>query len=268
MSTIRRQAVLALPFLLVFVLGGAAWAAGASGPSAAAGASTNDLLQLPGVSVRLTGQTQQQEVSNAIRVLLALTVLSLAPAILMCMTAFVRIVIVLSMVRHAMGLQETPPSSVLVSLALFLTLFAMLPVIDRVNTEAFQPYMDGRMQLDQAAPAALQPLRDFMLKQTRQEDIALMSEMSKLPPPANAQDIRTLQLIPAFMLSELRSAFQIAFVVFVPFLLIDLIVSTVLMSLGMMMVPPATIALPLKLLMFVLVDGWHVLVRALLGTIR
>jgi flagellar biosynthetic protein FliP len=260
MSSLRRNAALVLAAL---TLAGGAWAAGA-----ASGSSGAEVLQLPGVSVKLTGQTQQQEVSNALRVLLALTVLSLAPAILMCMTAFVRIVIVLSMVRHAIGLQETPPNSVLISLALFLTLFSMLPVLERINTEAFQPYMEGKMQIEQASAGALQPLREFMLKQTRQEDLALMTELSKAPAPASAEDIRTLQLIPAFMLSELRSAFQIAFVVFVPFLLIDLIVSTVLMSLGMMMVPPATIALPLKLLMFVLIDGWHVLVRALLGTIH
>jgi flagellar biosynthesis protein FliP len=236
--------------------------------ASAAAFAGEDLIELPGVAVKLASHAGPQEVSSTLKVLLALTVLSLAPSILMCMTAFVRIVIVLSMVRHAMGLQETPPNSVLVSLALFLTLFAMMPVLEQVNAQAVEPYMAGKLSLEQAAPAALDPMRSFMLRQTRQQDIALMVELSKAPAPSNPQEIKTLQLIPAFMLSELRSAFQIAFVVFVPFLVIDLVVSTVLMSLGMMMVPPATIALPLKILMFVLIDGWHILVRALLGTIH
>jgi len=225
-------------------------------------------MQLPGIAIKLTGQSQQQEVSTALRVILGLTVLSLAPSILMCMTAFVRIVIVLSMLRHAIGLPETPPNSVLVSLALFLTLFAMTPVLEQINSDSFQPYMEGKLAAEQAASGALEPVRKFMLRQTREEDLALMAELSRSPVPSSAEEMKTLHIIPAFMISELRSAFQIAFVVFVPFLLIDIIVSTILMSLGMMMMPPTTISLPLKVLMFVLVDGWHVLARALLGSIH
>jgi len=197
---------------------------------------------------------------------LGLTVLSLAPAILMSMTAFVRIVIVLSMLRHALGMQETPPNTVVISLALFLTFFTMSGAFQEVNTKAFQPYMAGKLTTEQATENAIKPMREFMVRQTREQDLALMVELSKASPPKVIDDISLIQLIPAFMLSELRSGFQIGFVIFLPFLLIDLIVSSALMSLGMMMVPPASISLPLKILMFVLIDGWNLVVRALLGT--
>jgi flagellar biosynthesis protein FliP len=200
------------------------------------------------------------------RIFLALTVLSLVPAILISMTSFIRIVIVLSMLRHAMGMQETPPNTVLVSLSLFLTLFTMAAPLQEINNSAFQPFMEGKMAADRAGQTALQPLRSFMVRQTRESDLGLMVELSKAPRPSTMDDIGMLQLIPAFMLSELRSAFQIGFVIFLPFLMVDLIVSAGLMSLGMMMVPPASIALPVKILMFVLIDGWSLVVRALLGT--
>jgi flagellar biosynthetic protein FliP len=199
-------------------------------------------------------------------VLLGLTVLSLAPAILMSMTAFVRIVIVLSMLRHALGMQETPPNTVVISLALFLTLFTMSPVLQKINADALQPYLAGKLAPEKAATVGVAPLRDFMVRQTREQDLALMLELAKAPQPASVEDISLVQLIPAFMLSELRAAFQIGFVIFLPFLLVDLIVSSALMALGMMMVPPASISLPLKILMFVLMDGWNLVVRALLGT--
>jgi len=206
------------------------------------------------------------EVSTALKVLLGLTVLSLAPAILMSMTAFVRIVIVLSMLRHALGMQETPPNTVVISLALFLTLFTMSPVLQKINADALQPYLAGKLAPEKAATVGVAPLRDFMVRQTREQDLALMVELAKAPQPASVEDISLVQLIPAFMLSELRAAFQIGFVIFLPFLLVDLIVSSALMALGMMMVPPASISLPLKILMFVLMDGWNLVVRALLGT--
>jgi flagellar biosynthetic protein FliP len=225
---------------------------------------------LPGVQIHLTGSGMagREEVSAAIRILLGLTVLSLAPAILMSMTAFIRIVIVLSMLRHAMGMQETPPNTVIISLALFLTFFTMSSTLQEVNDRAFQPFMAGTLAVDAAGAEALKPVRGFMTRQTREEDLALMVELAKGDTPKAVQDVGMLQLIPAFMLSELRSAFQIGFVIFLPFLLIDLIVSAVLMSLGMMMVPPVSIALPLKILMFVLIDGWNLVVRALLGTFQ
>jgi flagellar biosynthetic protein FliP len=197
---------------------------------------------------------------------LGLTVLSLAPAILMSMTSFIRIVVVLSMLRHAMGMQETPPNTVLISLALFLTLFTMSPTLQQVNTQAVQPMLAGKLGGKAALARGLSPMRDFMVRQTREEDLALMVELAKAEQPRTVEDIGMLQLIPAFMLSELRAAFQIGFVIFLPFVLVDLIVSSALMSLGMMMVPPASIALPLKILMFVLIDGWSLVVRALLGT--
>jgi flagellar biosynthetic protein FliP len=182
------------------------------------------------------------------------------------MTSFIRIVIVLSMLRHALGMQETPPNTVIVSLALFLTLFTMSATLQEINTQAVQPYASGTLQTDNAVAAAVKPLREFMVRQTREADLALMVELSHAERPGSVDEIGLTQLIPAFMLSELRSAFQIGFVVFLPFLLIDLIVSSALMSLGMMMVPPASISLPLKILMFVLIDGWNIVVRSLLGT--
>jgi flagellar biosynthetic protein FliP len=225
-------------------------------------------LSAPGVQIRFgaSGANSPAEVSSAIKILLGLTVLSLAPAILMSMTSFIRDVIVLSMLRHALGMQDTPPNTVLISLAIFLTLFTMSPVIQQVKVEAYQPYMENKLSSDHAIDAAIKPLRQFMVKQTREQDMALMVDLSKAEQPKTVDDIGMMQLVPAFMLSELHSAFQIGFVVFLPFLLIDLIVSSSLMALGMMMVPPASISLPLKILMFVLMDGWNIVVRSLLGT--
>ena len=206
------------------------------------------------------------EVSSALRIFLVLTALSLLPAALICMTSFVRIVVVLSMVRHAIGLQDTPPNMVIMSLALFLTLFSMSPVVTQVNESAFAPYQAGKMSLEQAVDAGKKPVKEFMVRQTRESDLSLMVELANAKAPQSLEDIQLVHLVPAFMLSELRTAFQIGFVIFLPFLLIDIVVSSVLMSLGMMMVPPSTIAIPLKILLFVLIDGWHILVRALMGT--
>lgn len=232
--------------------------------SAAAGAA----VSLPGVDIRLVAGGPASDISAALKVLLGLTVLSLAPALLMSVTSFIRITVVLSMLRHALGMQETPPNTVLISLALFLTLFTMSPVIRQVNEQAFQPFMGDELAAEPAWDAALVPIRDFMVRQTREQDMQLMVDIAKGPTPATVADIPTEQLIPAFMLSELRSAFQIGFVIFLPFVLIDLIVSTILMSLGMMMVPPVTISLPLKILLFILIDGWNLVIRALLGTFQ
>jgi flagellar biosynthesis protein FliP len=213
-----------------------------------------------------TLEKRSTETSTAIRYVIVLTVAALIPSLLICMTAFLRIAIVLSMLRHAIGMPETPPNAVLIGLALFLTLFTMAPVLQTVNTQALQPFMNGTIGIGQGLEQAGAPLREFMIRQTREADLALMVELSKAPAPQSMADIGNLQLIPAFMLSELRAAFQIGFVVFLPFLLIDLIVSSILMSLGMMMMPPITIALPIKILMFVLVDGWSVIVKALVGS--
>ena len=184
------------------------------------------------------------------------------------MTSFVRIAVVLSMLRHALGLTETPPNMVIVSLALFLTLFSMAPVLQKVNDAAVQPFLDGKsgITLGDAVQRGKSPVKEFMVRQTREPDLMLMVELSDSKPPQSLDDIGMVQLIPAFMLSELRAAFQIGFVVYLPFLLLDIVVASVLMALGMMMVPPATIAIPLKILLFVLIDGWNIVVRALMGT--
>ena len=221
-----------------------------------------------GVDLRLptSGKGQGTDTALAVRIVMGLTVLAVLPAIIVCVTAFLRIIIVLSMLRHAIGMPETPPNTVLIGLALFLTLFTMSPVLHELNEHALQPFMQGTVGADVAFDRASRPLRDFMVRQTREQDLALMVELSKAKAPQTMDDISNVQLIPAFMLSELRAAFQIGFVIFLPFLLIDLIVSSILMALGMMMMPPTTIALPLKVLMFILVDGWSLILKALVGS--
>lgn len=254
-SSLRRASAHALLAAALLACAGAAWAADAAGA-----------LAVPGVQLRLGGAGNTGEVASAIKILVGLTVLSLAPAILMSMTSFIRIVIVLSMLRHALGMQETPPNTVVISLAMFLTFFTMSPALQEMNTKALQPYMSGKISTETAVVRGVAPLREFMVRQTREQDLALMVELAKAEQPKSMDDISMVQLIPAFMLSELRSAFQIGFVIFLPFLLVDLIVSSALMALGMMMVPPASISLPLKILLFVLIDGWNLVVRSLLGT--
>jgi flagellar biosynthetic protein FliP len=163
---------------------------------------------------------------------------------------------------------ESPPNVVIITLALFLTLFSMQPVLHRLNDDAVQPYLAGQLKMSAAADRGIEPIKEFMVRQTREQDLGLMIELANAPRPQNLADVSMLHLIPAFMLSELRTAFQVGFVVFLPFLLIDLIVASVLMALGMMMVPPSTVSVPLKLLLFVLIDGWNIVTRALLGTIH
>ena len=226
-------------------------------------------LGVPGLDIRIdAAKARPEEVATALKILAVLTALTLAPAALVVMTAFTRIIVVLAMLRMAIGMQETPPNSVLVSLALFLTLFTMQPVLSQIDSQAFQPYVAGKMGFERAAEAGLQPLREFMIRQTRETDLMLMLDVSQAPAPQDVDEVRTVHLVPAFMLSELKTAFQIGFVVFLPFLLLDIVVSSILMSMGMLMVPPMMISLPLKLLMFVLIDGWNLVVKALLGSFR
>lgn len=206
--------------------------------------------------------------SEAVRITLILTLLALIPAMAICMTPFVRIVIVLSMVRHALGMPETPPNQVLISLAVFLTMFAMAPTLGAVNANALQPFLGGQLSVSEAMDRGGGPVRDFMLKQVHDQDIKAVYDMAKLPLPARAADVGLMQLTPAFMLNELRVSFKIGFIVFLPFLLIDLVVSSVLLSLGMLMVPPSTLALPIKVLMFVLIDGWSLVLQGVVGSIR
>lgn len=236
------------------------------GVRAAAGGADRASSQVPTSSAVSPVGTPEIQTAQALRVVLGLTVLAVLPALLVCLTSFLRTIIVLSMLRHAIGMPETPPNTVLIGLALFMTLFTMSPVVQRVNEEAFQPFMSGNLSMQQGYERGLEPLREFMVRQTREQDLALIVELSKAPPPRSMADITTVQLIPAFMLSELRAAFQIGFVIFLPFLLVDLIVSSVLMALGMMMMPPTTIALPIKILMFILVDGWSLILKGLVGS--
>lgn len=216
------------------------------------------LIQLPGADGKGP--------SSSIVLLIGLTVLTVAPSILLMCTSFTKIIVVLSLTRNALGLASTPPNQVLAGLALFLSLFIMSPVLTQVKDDAITPYMDGKIEFSEAYNRGAAPMKEFMLKQTRQEDLALMVKASKQDKPKNPSDVSMSTLVPAFMISELRAAFIIGFVLFIPFLIIDMLVGATLMSVGMMMVPPSMVALPFKLLMFVLIDGWGLLVTSLVSS--
>jgi flagellar biosynthetic protein FliP len=205
---------------------------------------------------------QPQDVDIAIKILFGITLLSLAPSLVMLMTCFTRLVIVLSFVRSALSLQGTPSNQILIGLSLFLTYFIMEPVWAQINARAVQPYVARQLSSDQALDEAAKPIRTFMLRQTRPADLQLFASLAKLEPTA-PENMPLKVVIPSFIISELRTAFQMGFLLFMPFVLIDLVVATVLMSMGMMMMPPATVSLPLKILLFVLVDGWSLIVRSL-----
>ena len=221
-----------------------------------------DLAELPG----LTSTSDPQEVATGVQLLLLLTVLSLAPAVLILMTSFTRIIIVLSFVRNAVGAPQIPPNQVLIGLALFLTLFSMSPTLEAIDREAVKPYLSGAVDQAEALRVAQEPLRDFMLRQTREKDIALLVQLSREERPASPADLSMAVLIPAFALSELRTAFQMGVLVLIPFLVIDMVVASALMSMGMMMLPPSIVAMPFKLLLFVMVDGWHLTISSLLAS--
>ena len=207
-----------------------------------------------------------QGTTEAVRLALVLSILAFIPAILISTTSFIRIVVVLAMVRHAFGMPQTPPNAVLTSLALFMTAFVMNPTLSQLNKQALQPLLDGKADVTQAMEKGSEPLKAFMLRHTRDKDIEMVYQISRTPLPQKAEDVELFKLTPAFMLNELRVAFTIGFVILLPFLLIDLVVSSILLSLGMMMVPPATISLPIKVLMFVLIDGWSLVMEGLLGS--
>ncbi|MEZ0493749.1 flagellar type III secretion system pore protein FliP [Kineococcus sp. TBRC 1896] len=204
--------------------------------------------------------------SQSITIIIALTILSVAPALLLLTTSFTKILIVLGLTRNALGLQGTPPNQVLAGLALFLTMFVMAPTFSQINDVAVQPYLNQGMTATQAFDAGSAPLKEFMLKQTRPEELALMTKAAKRDLPATREETPLTTLVPAFALSELRSAFIIGFVIFIPFLVIDIVVSGALMSLGMMMLPPVTVSLPFKLLLFVMVDGWGLIIKSLVSS--
>jgi len=208
------------------------------------------------------------QTTEAVRIAIVLTLLSLVPALLICMTSFVRIIVVLSMIRHAFGMPETPPNPVLVSLALFLTAFSMSPTFSAVNRDSLQPFLSGQATVQQALDRGSGPFRTFMLRQVHNQDIKTVYDIARRPVPARAADVGLMELTSAFMLNELRVSFRIGFVILLPFLLIDLVVSSILLSLGMLMVPPTTLALPIKVLMFVLIDGWSLILEGVLGSFR
>lgn len=218
---------------------------------------------MSGTQVQGVGRT-----SEVIRIVVILTMLALLPALAISMTCFVRVIVVLSMVRHGFGMPETPPSQVLISLALILTVFAMAPTLAAVNAEALTPFAEGQLSVDEALQKGSEPLREFMLRQVRDADIATIYEISKQPIPASAEEVDLMHLAPAFMLNELRVSFKIGFVILLPFFLIDIVVASILLSLGMIMVPPSTLSLPIKVLMFVLIDGWSLVVEGVVGSLR
>jgi flagellar biosynthetic protein FliP len=247
-----RQALPTLLVLLIFLLPALVWAQAPALPAPG----------LPGITVT-QGAGGQAQYSLSLQLLALMTSLTLLPSALLMMTAFVRIIIVLSILRQALGTGQTPPNVVLTGLALFLTLFIMTPVFESVYTTAVAPYMDQKISLDQALAAGEQPIRAFLLKQTREDDIAMFMEIARRSPVTDAAEVPFTTLVPAFLTSELKSAFTIGFLIYIPFVVIDLIVSSVLMSMGMMMLSPMMISMPFKLMLFVLVDGWSLIMGSL-----
>ena len=235
--------------LLLLLCLAAPWAAHAQG--------------VPSVTFNLQESSDPDQVSLALKILFALTILTVAPTILLMTTSFVRVVIVLSFVRQAMGVRNMPPNQVVVGLALFLTIFIMAPVLKSMNSQALQPYLQEEIGEKKALTQAVQPMREFMFSHVREKDLRLLVNIADQDRPENLEDVSTMTLIPAFMISELKKAFQIGFMIFVPFLIIDMVTASVLMTMGMLMLPPVIISLPFKVLLFVLVDGWHLVVGSL-----
>jgi flagellar biosynthesis protein FliP len=259
---------LVLALLVLLPAGGAEAATGPVDPVAPAAptAPADPAATAPGGQVSIDVNGPDGTPASALVLILVITGLSVAPGLLLMTTAFTKIAVVLALTRNAIGLQMTPPNQVLIGLALFLTLFVMTPTLTEVNDVAVQPYLAGDMSISDAFTEGLGPLREFMLASTRPEELALITKAADQQLPASAAEVPITTLVPAFVLSELRSAFIIGFVVFVPFLVIDLVVSSALMSVGMMMLPPVIISLPFKILLFVLVDGWGLVIRALVGS--
>ncbi|PYI50379.1 flagellar type III secretion system pore protein FliP [Paenibacillus flagellatus] len=219
---------------------------------------------IPGINIDIGSSEGAAGSSNTVTLILLITILSLAPSIMILMTSFTRIVIVLGFVRTALGTQQMPPNQVLIGLALFLTLFVMSPTISAINETALQPYLKGEIAQTEALQKAALPLKKFMVAQTREKDLMLFLNYSKADKPKGVEDTPLTALLPAFAISEMKSAFQMGFMIFIPFLVIDMIVASTLMSMGMMMLPPVMISLPFKILLFVLVDGWYLVVKSLL----
>lgn len=220
-------------------------------------------VTLPSVNLGFKTTDNPNEVVSAIKLVLVLTVLTLAPAILIMMTSFTRIIIVLSFLRQAMGVQQMPPNQLLVGLALFLSLFIMGPSFSEINTNGLQPYLAGKISQEKALDETLAPLRKFMFSQTRPQDLSLFVKLSRVNKPKTLAEVPTIVLVPSFIISELKTAFQIGFMIFLPFLIIDMVAASVLMAMGMMMLPPVVISLPFKIMLFILVDGWSLLIGSM-----
>jgi len=223
-----------------------------------------DSIPLPTINIGVGQAQSPQDVSVTLQIIFLLTVLSLAPAILILLTSFTRIIIVFSFLRNAMGTQQMPPNQVLVGLALFLTFFIMSPVFNEINEKALSPYLNNKVNFTTALQEAKKPLRKFLLLNTRKKDVLMFLEISKYERPKTAEDIPDLVLVPAFVVSELQTAFEMGFLLFLPFLIIDFVVASVLLSMGMMMLPPIMISLPFKILLFVLVDGWSLIIGSII----
>lgn len=226
-------------------------------------ASAQPDIQAPSLDVEMGTTGDPEEVVGTIQILLLLTLMAVSPAIILLMTSFTRIVIVLSFVRNSLATQQIPPNQVLIGIALFLTFFIMAPTYNQINDEAIQPYLEGDVTQEDALEAGAEPVREFMYGQTREKDLALFLNIAQEERPQTRDDLELSILIPAFIISELKTAFQIGFLLYIPFLIVDMVVASTLMSMGMFMLPPVMISLPFKLLLFVLVDGWHLVVKSL-----
>jgi len=238
--------------VLLLAAAGAAQAAPAAAHGGMAGAlNLNQVIATP-------------QFSSSVQMILGIAIISLAPFFLISVTGFLRIIIVFSLLRTALGTQQVPPNSVLIGIAIFMTVFVMSPVWQEINTTALVPYQQGKLTESKAIETGMKPLTNFMLRQTREADLALFVQFSKIKPPTKPEEVPTYVVIPAFMISELKTAFQIGFLLFIPFIIIDLVVSNILLSLGMFMLSPVMVSLPFKILLFVLVDGWNLIARGLL----
>ncbi|MFA4966698.1 MAG: flagellar type III secretion system pore protein FliP [Candidatus Margulisiibacteriota bacterium] len=240
-------------FILLLILSAAAAAAPVRG--------------LPG-AVNINNIVASPQFSSSVQMILGIALISLAPFFLVSVTSFLRIIIVFSLLRTALGTQQVPPNSVLIGIAMFMTIFIMTPVWKEINDTALVPYQSGKMSELKAFDAGMKPLNRFMLRQTRENDLALFVQFAKIKPPTRAEEVPTYVVIPSFMISELKTAFQIGFLLFIPFIIIDLVVANILLSLGMFMLSPVMISLPFKILLFVLVDGWNLITRGLLMSFR
>jgi flagellar biosynthetic protein FliP len=220
-------------------------------------------MRLPTITMSMQEATNNEQFSSVIQIVILLTLLTVAPAILLLMTSFTRLAVVFSLLRHALGTQQMPPAQIIVSLALFLTFFIMTPVFEEINDRALQPLLNNQITQAEFLQEAVKPLREFMLRQTRKRDLGLFMHIAGEERPINADDVPLTSLVPAFVISELKTAFEIGFLLYIPFLIIDMIVASVLLSMGMMMLPPVMVSLPFKLMLFVLVDGWYLLVGSL-----